>query len=121
MGMKVVIIDDDAGVLKYIKELLKHDGFNVLATDNGHTAFKQLAQNRDAAIVITDIIMPEQEGIEIIKKIKSEHPRIKIVAISGGGRMSPESYLQLAHAMGADATLKKPFGHKELLNTLQNL
>ncbi len=119
--MKILVIDDDQATLKFIREILKHGGFNVLTADNGRTAFEQLANNTDVTVVIADIIMPEQEGIEIIRQIKSEHPHIKIVAISGGGKMSPESYLQLAHAMGADATLKKPFGHKELLNTLRYL
>ncbi len=119
--MKILVIDDDSAVLKYISEILKHDGFNVFATDNGRKAFEQLAQSRDVTVVITDLIMPEQEGIEIIKKIKSEYPYIKIVAISGGGRVSSESYLQLAISFGVDATLKKPFGRKDLLNTLQNL
>ena len=119
--MKILVIDDDDAVLKYIREVLKHDGFNVLTADNGYQAFELLAQNPDVSVVVADIIIPEEEGIEIIKQIKSEHPHIKIVAISGGGKISPETYLQLAHAMGVDATLKKPFGRKELLNTLQYL
>ena len=119
--MKILVIDDDSAVLKYISEILKHDGFNVFATDNGRKAFEQLAQSRDVTVVITDLIMPEQEGIEIIKKIKSEHPHIKIIAMSGGAKMSPESYLQLAYAVGADAALKKPFGIRELLNALRYL
>ena len=119
--MKILVIDDDEATLKFIREVLKHDGFNVITANNGFTAFELLPQNPDIAVVIVDIIMPEQEGIEIISKIKSQHPHIKIVAISGGGKMSPESYLQLAHVVGADATLKKPFGYRELLNTLRYL
>ena len=119
--MKILVIDDDKAALKFIREILKHDGFNVLTAESGYKAFELLAQNPDVTTVISDIIMPEQEGIEIIKDIKSEHPHIKIVAISGGGKMSPESYLHLAHAVGADATLKKPFGYKELLNALRYL
>ncbi len=119
--MKILIIDDDQAALKFIREILKHDGFSVITASNGCKAFELLSQNLDVAVVITDIIMPEQEGIEIIKKIKSEHPHIKIIAISGGGRRSPESYLQLAYAAGADATLQKPFGYRELLNTIRYL
>lgn len=119
--MKILVIDDDAAVLKYIREILKHDGFNALTADSGCKAFELLAQNPDISVVVADIIMPEEEGIEIIKKIQSEHPHIKIVAISGGGKISPETYLQLAHAIGVDATLKKPFGRKELLDTLRYL
>ena len=119
--MKILVIDDDEAALKFIREILKHDGFNVLTASNGCKAFELLAQNPDVSVVIADIIMPEQEGIEIIRKIKSDRPHIKIVAISGGGKMSPESYLHLAYAMGADATLKKPFGYRELLNVLRYL
>ena len=119
--MKILVIDDDIAVLKYLRAILKHNGFNVLTADNGHKAFELLSKNQDVTIVITDIIMPEQEGIEIIRKIKSKHPHIKIVAISGGGKMSSESYLQLAYAAGANATLKKPFWDRELLNTLHHL
>ncbi len=119
--MKILVVDDDQATLKFIREILKHDGFNVFTATNGRKAFEWLSQHPDVAVVITDIILPEQDGIEIIRKIKSEHPHIKIVAISGGGKMSSESYLQLAYAVGVDAALKKPFGYRELLNTLRYL
>lgn len=119
--MKILVIDDDEAALKFIREILKHDGFNVLTAENGCKAFELLSQNPDVTVVIADVVMPEQEGIEIIKKIKSEHPHIKIIAMSGGAKMSPESYLQLAYAVGADAALKKPFGIRELLNALRYL
>ena len=119
--MKILVIDDDEAALKFIREILKHDGFNVFTAENGCKAFELLSQNPDVTVVIADVIMPEQEGIEIIKIIKSEHPHIKIIAMSGGAKMSPESYLQLAYAVGADAALKKPFGIRELLNALRYL
>ena len=119
--MKILVIDDDEAVLKFITATLKQEGIDALTATDSFTAHQQLSQNPDITVVITDIILPGQEGIEIIRKIKSQHPRIKIIAISGGGKISPENYLHLAHVMGVNATLKKPFGPKELLNTLQRL
>ena len=120
-SMKILVIDDDEAVLKFITATLKQEGIDTLTATDSFTAHQQLSQNPDITVVITDIILPGQEGIEIIRKIKSQHPRIKIIAISGGGKISPENYLHLAHVMGVNATLKKPFGPKELLNTLQRL
>ena len=119
--MKILVIDDDEAVLKFITATLKQEGIDTLTATDSFTAHQQLSQNPDITVVITDIILPGQEGIEIIRKIKSQHPRIKIIAISGGGKISPENYLHLAHVMGVNATLKKPFGPKELLTTLQRL
>ncbi len=120
-SMKILVIDDDEAILKFITAILKQEGIDTLTATDSFTAHQQLSQNPDITVVITDIILPGQEGIEIIRKIKSQHPRIKIIAISGGGKISPENYLHLAHVMGVNATLKKPFGPKELLNALQRL
>ncbi len=116
--MKILVIDDDDAVRKFITEILRQDGYSVTGAENGKIALQVLAQQPDIMFVITDIIMPEQEGIETIREIKACYPRIKIIAISGGGKISPENYLQLAHAMGANTTLSKPFSRKELLDTL---
>jgi len=72
-------------------------------------------------ILITDIIMPDKDGIEIIIETKKVLPNIILIAISGGGRIDSESYLNTAKYLGADATLKKPFTHKELLDCISNL
>jgi len=71
--------------------------------------------------VITDIIMPEQEGIDTIIQIRRERPGIKIVAISGGGRIRNIDFLEMAQSLGADEVIAKPFEADELLNRLLRL
>jgi len=72
-------------------------------------------------LVITDLIMPEKEGIETIIELKRDFPEVKIIAMSGGGRIEPESYLNIAQKLGALQTLTKPFDRKELLEAVHNL
>ena len=72
-------------------------------------------------ILITDIIMPDKDGIEIIIEAKKTLPDIKLIAISGGGRIDSESYLNTAKYLGADSTLKKPFTHEQLIGVIKNL
>ncbi|ASQ89778.1 response regulator [Prosthecochloris sp. GSB1] len=119
--MKVLIIDDDKAIRGFIEELLRNEGYMVVSADNGKSALTQFEKHSDILTVISDIIMPEQEGVETIRHIKKTRPDIRVVAISGGGKIGPENYLQLAHAIGADVTLKKPFTRQELLDTLKAL
>ena len=72
-------------------------------------------------VVITDIIMPEQEGIDTIIQIRRERPGIKIIAISGGGRIRNIDFLEMAQSLGADEVIAKPFEADELLNRLLRL
>jgi YesN/AraC family two-component response regulator len=73
------------------------------------------------SIVITDIIMPDKEGIEMITELKRDYPRIKIIAMSGGGRSGPQNYLEMAKHLGASRTLAKPFKHSDLIGAVQEL
>ena len=74
-----------------------------------------------ADLIITDIIMPEKEGIETIRTIKREFPSAKIIAISGGGRQGDGDYLETAEILGADCSLRKPFGQREILDAIHGL
>ena len=69
--------------------------------------------------MITDIIMPVKEGIEVIREMRRERPAVKIIAISGGGRSGPLNYLDMARAMGADDAITKPFDPDELVERVQ--
>lgn len=119
--MKVLVIDDDAAVRKFICTTLQRANHTVLDADNGSTGLLLLHEHRDISLVITDLIMPEKEGIETIMDIKQLYPAIKIMAISGGGKVGPENYLVLANALGANTTLKKPFSGQELLHAIEHL
>ncbi len=117
---KVIIIEDDVVIRESLKEILEMNNYTVLAVDGGMDLMKKINEFIPD-ILITDIIMPDKDGIEIIIEAKKTYPNIILVAISGGGRIDSESYLNTAKYLGADATLKKPFTHGQLLDLLKNL
>jgi CheY-like chemotaxis protein len=119
--MKVLVIEDDEAVQKFICKILVSAGHSVVAAGNGKEGLAEIKKNNDVSIVITDLIMPVKEGIETITDIKKFWPHVKILAISGGGIIDPEFYLRNASALGADLTLKKPFTRPELLSAVENL
>jgi DNA-binding response OmpR family regulator len=116
----ILVIDDDASVREVVSEMLRLEGHDVTIAENGREAIPLLAASH-FDLVITDLIMPEKEGIETISEIRRTDSRIPIVAISGGGRLGPGDYLETARYIGADATLAKPFARQELLATIEAL
>ena len=81
----------------------------------------QKQSEKPADLVITDLIMPEQEGLETISRLKKEYTGIKIIAISGGGRIGPEAYLPAALELGADKVFSKPFDVQEVVASVHEL
>lgn len=116
----ILVIDDDPAVREVVSEMLRLEGHHVTIAENGREAIPMLSK-RDFDLVITDLIMPEKEGIETISEIRRTHKTIPILAISGGGRLGPGDYLETARYIGADATLAKPFARQELLTTIDSL
>jgi len=92
---RILIIDDDAQILKMLRQILEREKYHVTEASNGKEGLRLYREN-PADLVITDIIMPEKEGIEIIIELKRDYPDVKIIAISGGGRINPEDYLDIA-------------------------
>ena len=115
---KILVIDDDTAVRYTLKKILLNAGFEVLEAPDGKKGM-QLFQLDRPDLVITDIIMPEQEGIETIIALKNTSPDAPIIAISGGGRIGNEDLLRMATRLGADAILHKPFGEAELVNVVK--
>lgn len=116
----ILVIDDDASVREVVREMLELEGHEVTIAENGSEAIALLAGRR-FDLVVTDLIMPEKEGIETITEIRRTDSRTPIIAISGGGRLGPGDYLETARYIGADATLAKPFTRQELLTTVESL
>jgi CheY-like chemotaxis protein len=116
--MKILIAEDEKEIANGIKTLLEQNGHQVFLTSNGYEALES-AKQYQPDVLITDIIMPEMDGIELIIKIRKQSPEIKIIAISGGGRISAEEHLESAHNLGAMVTLKKPFSFNQLLMALE--
>jgi DNA-binding response OmpR family regulator len=94
--------------------ILDRAGFAVIAAANGVQGLAAFRRER-IVLVITDLIMPEREGIETIRQILAESPTMKIIAISGGGRNGTADFLEMARELGASEILRKPFDPAELL------
>ena len=117
---KVLVIEDDALVREALRRVLKQGGYEVFEAqdgDEGLSLFSRVSPD----LVITDIIMPNKDGLETIVELRRRSPETKVVAISGGGHMKGEDYLDVADRLGAAKTLVKPFGSKTLLETLEGL
>jgi CheY-like chemotaxis protein len=116
---RVLIIDDDAQFRSYVVKLLGRRGFAVSEVDSGAKAL-ELLKSASFDVIFTDILMPDMEGLEIIRHLNSNLGSCKIVAMSGGGS-GPADYLRYAEKLGAAATLRKPFTPDEILEVLDRL
>ena len=116
----VLIIEDNPHTLATLREILVSEDHAVLEARNGKEGLA-LFQSRLPALVITDIIMPEKEGIETILELRRMAPACKIIAMSGGGFVGKTDFLALAKKAGADAVLEKPFGATQLLDAVAHL
>jgi len=118
--VRVLVVDDQPDVCEFVALGLQRAGFEVDVATNGREALER--QQRSAAdVVITDIFMPDMDGIETIDRIKSQFPNTRIVAMSSGGSWRRQDYLSVARQIGADATLSKPFSTDELLAIVRRL
>jgi DNA-binding response OmpR family regulator len=115
----VLIIDDDAGILDLLGTLLEAHGFRVLTAPNGVRAL-QVMRESAPRVVLTDLLMPELDGIETIGAIRRVHPNVKIIAMSGGGWIDKIDLLRYARLLGADATISKPADIDELVQLLRS-
>jgi len=116
----ILVIDDDEQILRTLHQVLEIEGHEVVDASNGKEGIRLFKEN-GADLIITDIVMPEKEGLETITELRRDFPDVKIIAISGGGRVDPESYLKLAKGFGALRTLTKPFEREELLEAVREL
>lgn len=116
----MLIIDDEELMRIMLIELFHANGIDAVGAANGVDGLKKLKDN-NFDLVLTDIVMPDKEGVETIKEIKSSYPNIKIVAMSGGGRLNGVDYLELASALGADKTFQKPFDRKIIVEEIKAL
>ena len=117
---KIYVFDDEPSILLMIKKMLERAGHEVEVALNGKEGMK-LFERAIPDILITDIIMPEQEGLETIVELRKTHPRLKIIAISGGGRVDREGYLPSARLLGADMVFHKPLVQKDFVEAVNEL
>jgi DNA-binding response OmpR family regulator len=117
---KILVIDDEPSILIMIKKMLEREGHLVDTAANGRVG-TELFEKNNHDLIITDIIMPQKEGLEIILELRKKHPKLKIVAISGGGRIGPEGYLPSAKLFGADMVFQKPLVKNEFVEAISKL
>ena len=115
---RILIIDDNAKVLDTYCKILESAGYEVVVATNGNEGIRTFKEE-PLDLVITDIFMPEKEGLETIIELKRDFPNVKIIAISGGGKIESSNYLEYAKQFGATCTLTKPIEKEELLKTVQ--
>lgn len=110
---RILLIDDDDSLRTMLRLTLSHFGHIVIEASNGKVGLELFA-HANADLVITDIVMPEKEGIEVLMELRKEEPPVKIIAMSGGGRVGATDYLRIATQLGAAKVLTKPFSNEAL-------
>jgi len=116
----ILIVDDDLQVRKMLRMTLEREGYAVCEAEDGAEALA-VYNTQAVDLVITDIVMPEKEGIGLIMELRNQDAETKIIAISGGGRMDPETYLKWAGRLGVKHTFKKPVERQEMLSAVSEL
>ena len=113
----VLLVDDEAGVRKLLRKVLEAGGYAVLEAGNGREALARIRQ-RPVDLMLTDLVMPEKEGLDTIRELRSQYPGVRVIAMSGAfeGR-----YLKTAALIGARATIKKPVAPDELLRIVERV
>lgn len=111
---KILLVEDDDEVRDVLKTLLQGEGHDVSEAADGNAAMEEFLQN-PADLVVLDIVLPDKEGLETIIDLKRTHPNVKIFAMSGGGRTSPQDYLDMAKRLGAVEVIAKPFSIDDFL------
>jgi len=118
--MKALVIDDEPAMRALVSSILQEAGYEVREAADGRIGLAAF-NTFEPDLVITDIVMPNEEGIGTIRQLRQLKPDLKIIAISGGGRMGNMDFLRIAKDFGAAATLAKPFRKQQFLDVLKTL
>jgi DNA-binding NtrC family response regulator len=116
----LLVVDDEEPVRTLFNAYLSHNGHTVRCASNGQSAL-ELYKTERFDVVITDLLMPEMEGIETIRELRRINPSAKIIAISGGGTGKAAHYLLIAQKIGAHYTFDKPVSLHKLLEAVESL
>jgi DNA-binding NtrC family response regulator len=116
----ILLIEDDPLFRSILRETLAHFGHTIVEARNGEEGLK-LFEKSSADLVITDLVMPEIEGFEVLMKLQRQDPLVKVIVMSGGGSGVATDYLEIATRLGAARVLAKPFSHHALLAAVNEL
>ena len=118
--IKILIVDDNADLLDMLSEYLTSNDYNVVSCESGAEGLTEFF-NFMPDIVLTDVVMPGFDGIELLLKLRVINPDVRVIVMSGGNRGHADTYLHMADKLGANAVLNKPFELSDLLVQLKNL
>ena len=117
---RILLIEDDRQLRRLFQKKMAGKGYEIIEAADGKEGMKRF-RDIEPDLIITDIVMPEQEGLETISELRKLAPKVKIIAISGGGRVGPDSYLNTAKFLGADCIFPKPIAWPELFTAIEAL
>lgn len=115
---RILLVEDDDLVCRSLRMTLEAYGHAVESFADGRKAVELLRQQGGFDVVITDILMPDMDGLELIRAVRGLAPDIRVIAMSGGGRRGNQDFLQFASTFGADVVLSKPFTGEALMDAL---
>jgi len=118
--MRILVVDDEAGIRKALLLMLEDAGFEVAEAGNGEEGLRAF-RRQPADLVITDLFMPDKDGLELIRGLRREFPDVKVIAMSGGGFSSSMHMLPFARRLGAVEVLDKPFSLATALATVERV
>jgi CheY-like chemotaxis protein len=116
----ILLVDDDEQLRTMLSVVLRRAGYEVQVAIDGIEA-SNFYRSDPTDLIITDLIMPEKEGLEIIRELRKDYPQAKIIAMTGGGRTGTMNYLKVAKALGAQELLEKPFPTQEILEAIRRV
>lgn len=116
----ILIIDDEPSIRLMLRKLLEFEGYEVSEASDGNQAIHRYNE-KQPDLIITDLIMPEKEGLETMTELFKKNPELKIIAMSGGGRSKPGGYLHTAKLLGAIETFEKPIRKNELIEAIKKV
>lgn len=120
MTQRILVVDDDGDVRELVCRMLEQDGYEAVPAEGGRQALERLDLIAPD-LVITDVVMPEVDGFEVLLKLRHLAPRAGALVMSGGGRVAPDLYLETARRLGASAVLRKPFTRAEMLAAVHQI
>ena len=118
--MRILVADDEPAVVGAVRPVLEAAGFEVSEAADG-LAVLRACRTESVDLVLCDVFMPNQDGLETIAQLRSQNPAVKIVAMSGGGSAWTSGLLATATQLGASAVLHKPFTRKQLLEVVRQV
>ena len=114
---RILIIDDNEEIRRLLRRVLESAQYEILEAGDGDEGLKRV-EEEPVDLVITDIFMPEKDGLEMLREMRKTHPGMRVIAMSGGGQLGNMDILRMARSFGAFRVMAKPFNFREMLQAV---